>query len=405
MALEFEQLTEQVEKMAVNARARDEMRWERLTAVADTLRTYNESWTELEERIEEAIALTLKSPQPRPYSAARPFDHDAPLDTAVSPPPLPAQATLIAVDGSQIVPDRHAPFVYNLVNIGGIVYFHGRETAPDTFAIPQLTFPPADQLSDRNFQDGDSVTLARDTFEMETLAQKVATYRAGPSAHEPILAIMDQRLLYVPATTESDRAAKNQAIEAWQKGMKRIHDQQSWLVGYIDRPAKSSVIAMLYALQQPKPSDPSKLGEWEGLMDRELFAQILGPGQRSKLFVDVSFANEKFKEFSKQQEICFFYLNPGQVGQDIARVDVPRWVAEDNTAVDTIHALLLSQCQLLGSYPYIIARADEMAVVTQQDRERLELLIGKKLVEQGLSPTESNKQLMKYFARSQKRRF
>lgn len=402
MALEFEQLTEQVEKMAVNARARELTRQERLTAVADTLRTYNESWTELEARIEEAIALTLKASQPRPYSAARPFDHDAPLDTAVSAPRPSIPATLIAVDGSQIVPDRHAPFVYNLVNIGGIVYFHGRETAPDTFAIPQLTFPPADQLSDRDFQDGDSVTLERDTFEMQTLAQKVETYRHSQPAGEPILAIMDQRLLYVPAT-EMAPAAKNQAIEAWQKGMKRIHDQQSWLVGYIDRPAKSSVIAMLYALQNPP--DPNKLGEWEGLMDRELFAQILGPGQRSKLFVDVSFANEKFKGFSQQQEICFFYLNPGQVGQDIARVDVPRWVAEDNTAVDTIHALLLSQCQLLGSYPYIIARADEMAVVTQQDRERLELLIGKKLLEQGLSPTESNKQLMKYYARSQKRRF
>ncbi len=402
MALEFEQLTVSIEEMAVNAGAREATRQERLTAVLETLHTYNESWTELEAGLEDAIALTIKASQPRPYSAARPFDHHTPLDTAVDAPPLPAQATLIAVDGSQIVPDRHAPFVYNLVNIGGIVYFHGRETAPDTFAIPQLTFPPAEQLDDRDFQDGDSVTLERDTFEMHTLADKVGDYRQRQPADEAILAIMDQRLLYVPAT-EMAPAAKNQAIEAWQKGMKRIHDQKSWLIGYIDRPAKSSVIALLYALQNPP--DPNRLGDWAGLMDRDLFAQFLAPGQRSKLFIDVSLANEKFKGFSGQQEICFFYLNPGQSGQDIARVDVPRWVAEDNTAVDTIHALLVNQCQLLGRYPYVIARADEMAVVTHQDRERLEFLIGRKLLAQGLNLTESNKQLMKYFARSHKQRF
>lgn len=402
MPLEFEQLTAVLDEMAANARERETTRQERLTAVLTALRTYRTSWAELETRLDEAVSLTLRATPPRPYSAAQPFDHRAPLDTAVDAPPPPPSATLIAVDGSQIVPDRHAPFVYNLVNIGGIAYFHGREHAPDTFAVPRLTFPPADQLDDRSFQDGDSVTLERDTFEMHTLAGKVGEYRASLPPSEPILAIMDQRLLYVPAA-EMAPAAKNDAIRAWQEGMKRIHEQSGWLIGYIDRPAKSSVITLLYALQQPP--DPTKLEDWAGLTDRDLFAQVLGPGQRSKLFVDVSLANEKFKGFSPQQEICFFYLNPGQSGLDIARVDLPRWVAEDNTAVDMIHALLVHQCQILGRYPYVIARADEMAVVTQQDRERLEFLIGRKLLAEGVNPAESNKQLMKYLARSHKQRF
>jgi hypothetical protein len=405
MALEFEQLTEQIAAMVESAGARLGERQKQLEAVLSMLHTHRTNWVELEQALVAAQRVTLLAPTPRPYSAAMPFDVVEPLDTAVSPPLTPTHATMIATDGSQIVPDRHAPLVYNLINIGGLVYFHGRERVPEPFTQALLTFPPADELNDQPYQDNDSISLQRDGYEIQTLADKVKAYRAETPPAEPLLAIMDQRLLYVPVG-EITRASREQAVKAWQASMGQIRQQKAWLIGYIDRPAKSSVITMLHALTNP--SDPTQLGRWTGLTDRDLFAELLPPGHRSKLFVDVSLANQTFKKENAQLEICFFYLNPGRSGQEIARVDLPRWVAEDDTAVAHIHALIISQCQLLGNegrYPYIITRADEIAVVQQPERERLEFLISRKLLESGIHPTESNKQLTKQFARSLKQRY
>ena len=56
-------------------------------------------------------------------NAARPGIITANVFAAIPAPPPPEAATIIATDGSQILPDRHAPFLYYLINIGGIQAF------------------------------------------------------------------------------------------------------------------------------------------------------------------------------------------------------------------------------------------------------------------------------------------
>ncbi len=70
-------------------------------------------------------------------------------------------------------------------------------------------------------------------------------------------------------------------------------------------------------------------------------------------------------------------LEPGtsSTARAIARVDIPRWVAEDPAAVAFVHGLIYDQCQLIGDYPYVLARADELAVVGRHDEMNLNLMI------------------------------
>jgi hypothetical protein len=68
-------------------------------------------------------------------------------------------------------------------------------------------------------------------------------------------------------------------------------------------------------------------------------------------------------------------LNPGSTGKAIARIDIPLWVVEQPDAVAQVHALIYDQCQILGDYPYALARADEMAVVGKRDQADLEAMI------------------------------
>ncbi|MEM9774723.1 MAG: DNA double-strand break repair nuclease NurA, partial [Chloroflexota bacterium] len=104
----------------------------------------------------------------------------------------------------------------------------------------------------------------------------------------------------------------------------------------------------------------------------------------------------------KYNEICFFYLNSAQTGINIARVDLPMWVAQDDEAVNTVHALVLDQCKILGRYPYVLTRADEMAVVGKQDQAELEFRIARFMDRQGLGGRETAKQESKGWARGAK---
>jgi hypothetical protein len=81
-------------------------------------------------------------------------------------------------------------------------------------------------------------------------------------------------------------------------------------------------------------------------------------------------------------------------------------VARDKRAVDELHALLVSQCALQGRnpYPYALTRADELAVVTARDKQKLEEMIGIMLRAKGIEPRVfSAKMWGKQLARSNKR--
>ena len=56
-------------------------------------------------------------------------------------------------------------------------------------------------------------------------------------------------------------------------------------------------------------------------------------------------------------------------GDEIARVEVPAWVAENDGLLDLSHALILDQCRRAMGYPAAISEAHEQAVITGQDRE------------------------------------
>ncbi|HFC11779.1 MAG TPA: DNA double-strand break repair nuclease NurA, partial [Anaerolineae bacterium] len=126
-------------------------------------------------------------------------------------------------------------------------------------------------------------------------------------------------------------------------------------------------------------------------------------GQRSCVFevVNQSTNYQPFQE--AHQEICFFYYAPPGIG-DITRVDVPKWAAQQPEVINMIHSLLYDQCLLLGGYPYILSRADEVAVVQYSDREYLEHLIDLELRRHNINARSTVKQLGKDLSRSGKGR-
>ncbi|MDX1686634.1 MAG: hypothetical protein R3248_01510, partial [Candidatus Promineifilaceae bacterium] len=110
MTLELEKLTNEVEKMARGAYRQQQASDQLLEALREKLRANRSAW----ERIDAALEMAMEHPQIdlKYYRSARPLDDAQPLDAAIPAPPPPETATVVASDGSQILPDRHAPYLY-----------------------------------------------------------------------------------------------------------------------------------------------------------------------------------------------------------------------------------------------------------------------------------------------------
>ncbi len=398
MTLELEKITDKIDAMAKGAAERLQHRQDFTDDLLLILQQYAADWVAIEAALDHAKSLA----DPKHYRSARPFNHTDPLNAAIDPPAPPEQATVIAVDGSQIMPDRHAAHLYYLLNVGGFIYHHGNGRTPDQFTQPELHFPRPERSADDFLTSSGEVSIARDLLEIGTLAN-VAWNQRGSDV--PVLAILDQRLLYWPIG--GPEAGLNVVVEKWLGSMTKINDSGALLAGYIDRPMTTAVITLLRSLQGLQDQsnfDWRSLGKTSvgsGLTDSSLFRRILEPGQRSKVFINISPPNERFAEKKKANEVCFFYFNPGR---GIARVDIPRWVAESDTAVAIVHALITDQCRILGDYPYAIARADEMAVVGRQDQEELNFIIDLYMQRYGVESRLTAKQGSKGLARGGKTR-
>lgn len=408
MTLELDKLTPDIEKMAQTAAVNLQAQLQRAEELRRLLNERAADWAGIRAGLEKARDLADE----KYFRAAAPIAEDEPLNQSIPAPSPPEKATLIATDGSQIMPDRHAAWLYYLINIGVIVYSHGDGRAPHTHTAPRIFYPTVvdDVTEDEPGFDKSQVTIARDRAEIETLADFSAAYR-GASLH--VLALLDQRLLYWPMAGE--RGSADPIIGHWTKAMLAIRRAGALLAGYIDRPGKRSVVTMLQTLSDDPAMDWKSLGRrplGNELTDAGLYATLLGPGERSPIFVDISPANRRFAEESPDIDICFFYLNAGSSNivlegdsdptgeaRAIARVDIPRWVAEDKGAVAVVHGLIYDQCRIQRNYPYVLTRADELAVVGRGDEADLEIMIDMAMQRADVSGNQTAKQNSKDLAR------
>jgi len=307
-------------------------------------------------------------------------------------PQLPGGFSTIGADGSQIFPDRHGLALYYLINTGSIVVRHGSGDTPRTTSQPQLFYEEGDL-----YPMGDAIISPeliagmRDVAEMAELARLVDEERSVSS-----LALLDNGLLLWLASHDAGippaqiDKLKNEYLQC----MKRIQSSGSALAGYVDRSRSANVIRLLHLAGLPiEEIDEAVLRAhpFQRLNDGMLFSRQLSGGQRSARFGIISPINQEFALAG--HGIQFFYLNTGYQDQ-IARIEIPDWVGENLALLELVHAGIVEECRTTGM-PYVLARAHELAVVSQSDRQALEQALQTFLLEQGLQAEISQKERAK----------
>ena len=87
-------------------------------------------------------------------------------------------------------------------------------------------------------------------------------------------------------------------------------------------------------------------------------------------------------------QVYFFYLRNKD---EVARVEIPRWVAVDEGLLTLVHTLVLDQCQRGHGYPVALSEAHEKAVITTADRENFWHLVESSLVKEHMPSLSSAK--------------
>lgn len=395
MPLNLSQLQPILAKLGLEAKQQADQRAQHHISVQEWLQTYGSDL----QRLSELAGQALENHWPVACPAS--ID-DVPLQSARPLPPHPSHVNLVASDGSPIAPDRHGAALYYVINIGSIVYRHGSGQRPQIDTASELGYTRNRLYENGRLIQGNLLDVRMQIAEMKRLAEL-----AESIAHEgpPTLALTDGSLL-LWLLDEDNRDWRQQKLDAYLESWNRIRHAGAALAGVISRPRRREVVDLLFLASQSaaQPTVRSLRDQARALdlADRELFT-FLEPGERSVTFRSTASLMEDPKKGSS--EIAFYYQNVGSAQiAEIVRVEVPAWALEmqlpidddhSMNALDLLHAAIDKQCRILRRYPYVLARAHELAVVGVKERHDLEMMIQAHLAQQGLLGTPSEKQSAK----------
>jgi hypothetical protein len=367
MSLDFQQVQDQVRQMGETALQRQRDLEDKQEQASQLLEKFALEFDFLQQRVEQAAHLdpTLRCALPLSPEVAPPEA----LNAAYPTPPLPMKATLLAADGSQISPDRHAEVQYCLVNVGAIHMALGSAEPPRPVIFSQLLYDQ-ELYTPHGMITEATLALMRDTNERTRLAD------LADHLEKPIITFTDGQMELMVSSGE-EMTSFQKYLEDYRQALKRLYRQGVIVSGYLEKPFSSPLTRLLEvagaseeALAKIKDHPPL-----QGVMDFKIFSDLLKPGERSAVF---SLRSPSAKFYKNELALHFFYLNVGRPGHDwVARVDIPAWVARDPNQVGVLHAVLVDQCKIMGGrfYPYLLHRAHETAVVTLEDKEQVTQMI------------------------------
>ncbi len=324
------------------------------------------------------------------------------LDQCYAALPLPAEFTILATDGSHIDVDRHRSIRCYLINIGAAVLHYGTQPDATLDSFPGLYSDDEDlvitsaKLKGREQPvEGTLLGVKRSVEECHRLAGLAAEMPTGSST----LALIDGSLILWSLESYPEFVAEALLDKGFlsylDEMMKLNNGKRLALASYISFPRSTDVVNALRVALCPNEIVDTDLycprcetKECEvvaGVRDRELFLDLLAEGERSDIFISQS---SIVKKRYGVHRVYFFYF---RVDDEIARVEIPQWVAMDENLLNLVHALVLDQCRRGFGYPVALSEAHERAVVTAADRESFWQMVESSMIEEKLPSITSAK--------------
>jgi len=382
MPLDLLELSTQVRQMGelLAERRIDEQR--RLRLLDEMLADYCDRWAELAElaeTVQERVAVPT-----------------GPLDERIPPPARPEAYTAMATDGSEIDPDRHGGSGdFYLINVGQVRIPYGQPqrdvelrsvstlgyTEEDLFIVdprdPRRQVPMRDRHLDAQ----------RAVEELRALADLAD---GEPGRELPAVALVDGTLLFSVLEERPRDFLRARFYADFVHQLERLRQARIPVAAYASRTRGLDLVRLFRAVCGSTPlvcgvCQGAHACALRGLTDANLLGRGLQRWDRSGLFRVRSNVHDPYYGIHR---VYFFLLN---TGDEIARIEIPEWVARDQALLSALHGMLVDQCLKGFGYPAVLARADDRAVISLGDRSVLDTLVQQELARRGVVARPSAK--------------
>ena len=373
MSLDLAQVAEQIEGMAARLKAAEAEREQKTNFAIETLHKQAGELDRLRQKIQSSKTTWLVAEIPDE------------LDIHEAPPPCPQDFIVLASDGSHIDVDRHRSAHCFLINIGTVRLRYGKNPDAELSSLPSLHFQAEDLVisspSANSYEpiEGALLGVKRSVEECHSLADAASKLEDNL----PTLALLDGSLILWTLAGQNNypeyvsQALVNDGFLRYLEDMRKLSlVKQLAVAAYVSFPRSTEVTnALRLAICPHDPADCDRYCQRKdaerqcdfvaGVLDRGIFNRLLSPGERSAIFGSRSSIVEQRYGIHRAQ---FFYIKIDD--EEIARVEIPLWVAQSRELIWLVHALIWQQCRQGQGYPVALSEAHEKAVVTASDREQ-----------------------------------
>jgi len=299
----------------------------------------------------------------------------------------PLSYCLLSVDGSQIYPDRHQGTACFLVNIGVVELHYGNSKRVGLDTIPYV-FAGSDSENEQLEASADLVNCKRQELEFRIgLERAIIVQQENPEI--PLLLLFDGSLIFWHLESK-DQAIRDTFLGLYLELLQKYYENNIMIAGYISLPKNKELVNLLrVALCDFVIDGCVAYKEVDHAVDTHIVRSYVPENSRSTIFENHAKISEFYLSHLKPH---FFYIN---VGHEIARVEIPAWLARDEHKVALIAQMILDQSIKGRGYPVAIAEAHEQAVVKGPDRDFFYHLIQKMGIEHKQRVAYSQKVLKK----------
>ena len=394
MTLDITQVYSQIEAMAGYVKSHQPDYARKLSDAIAVLRSVPSDHSDLSRKIENARTTWLVAGLKEPVT------------THKKAQPCPSDFSVVASDGSHIDVDRHHSPRLFLLNIGIVYLCYGDEPEAEFSTFPLVYYGDEMQTirsgdGRQTLIEGPLLGIKRGVDECRYLADNMLGLKTG----KPAVGLIDGSLImWGLAGQRYDNYVIEELLDnGFLKQLDRFYEisrkNKAAVASYISFPRSAEIVNVLRL--QVCPYDPVDCdkhcgGKYEGrecdlvngLLDRDIFDELLTSEQRSAVFTSRSSIIDRYAI----HKVCFFYI---KLDEEIARVEVPLWVADSPELLDLVHSVIIDQCRKGLGYPVALSEAHEQAVVTGADREAFWELVDRVLTEGNMEIKRSLKQRSK----------
>lgn len=273
-----------------------------------------------------------------------------------------------SIDGSQIFPDRHQGTLCSLINVGSVALSYGFARKGATLRNEPFIYTTTD--SARGITGEDFITCKRQEHELQATVELASRLKEEVADTIPKLIVNDGSLIFWHLEAQ-DHVKRDLFLPRYLEHLQTLYTMRMPSVGYISLPHSRELVGLIRLIEEDADGDV-----FSHTLDSLIASFFLSPYERTTVFESRASICASYPEHLRPHAV---YIH---VRDEIARLELPAWVAHDEQLLKMVCMIVVDQVKKGYGYPVALAEAHEQAVVKGPDRDFFYHVIAKLGIEQ-----------------------